>query len=77
VLATEVERERIDAGKPSEVLAFTVVCGAWVEEPTPRFVVTVMSWASGVEAAVAGRCVGAPGVVYPATEPSNVGLKVV
>jgi hypothetical protein len=76
VLATEVERERIDAGKPWEVLALTVVCGAWVEESTPKFVVTVMSWASGVEVAVAGWCAGAPGVVYPAMEPSNVALKV-
>lgn len=66
MLATEVERERVDAG-------LTVVCGAWAEESPPRFVVTVMSWASGV---VAGWCAGAPGVVYPAMEPSNVGFKV-
>ena len=54
VLATEVEGERIEAGKPSEVLATAVVCGASVEESTPRSVVTVASWASGVEVAAAG-----------------------
>jgi hypothetical protein len=76
VLATEVEGVRIDAGKPSEVLASAVFCGA-LEGSMPRSVVTVVSWAFGVEVAAAGWSVGAPGVVYPAMEPSNVGLMVV
>jgi hypothetical protein len=63
VLATEVEGERIDAGKPSEELAAAVVCGTSVEESTPRSVVTVVSWASGVEVAAAGWAEGALGVV--------------
>lgn len=76
VLATEVVGERIEADKLSKVLAAAVVCGVSVEESTPRSVVTVVSWAFGVEDAAAGWLVGAPGVVYPAIEPSNVGLKV-
>jgi len=76
VLAKEVVGERIDAGKPLEVLAASVGCGASVEELMPRLVVTVTSAASGVEDAAAGWFVGAPGVVYPAMEPSKVGLMV-
>jgi hypothetical protein len=76
VLATEVEGERIDAGKPLETLTAAVVCGACVEDLMPRSVVRVTTFASGVEVAAAGRSVGAPGVVYPAIEPSKVGLMV-
>jgi hypothetical protein len=74
VLATDFEGERIEAGKLSDLPAeAAVVCAAVL---IPRFVVTVVSWTSGDAVAAAGWPVGRPGVVYPATEPSNVGLKV-
>jgi hypothetical protein len=52
VLATDVEGERIDAGKLSEALTgVAVVFGA---ELTPRSVVIVVCWTTGVEVAAAG-----------------------
>ncbi len=54
VLAMEVEGERIEAGKPVDLLAGALVCGGSVEELMPRLVVTVARFASGVEVDAAG-----------------------